>query len=97
MKIARYKFLTIAIFACFVFPHAGIATAQTDKEEEIKRIYKQLIDAENKHDLPAVRARGLEFSFNSLRCESTSRLARVLGHRRRYATPTRYVSAAISD
>ena len=55
MKIARYKFLTIAIFTCFVFPHAGIAIAQTDKEQEIKRIYKQLIDAENKHDLPAVR------------------------------------------
>ena len=55
MKIARYKFLTIAIFACFVFPHAGIAIAQTDKEQEIKSIYKQLIDAENKHDLAAVR------------------------------------------
>ena len=56
MKIARYKFLAIAILACFVFPHAGIAIAQTDKEQEIKRIYKKLIDAENKHDLPAVRA-----------------------------------------
>jgi hypothetical protein len=55
MKIARYKFVTIAIFACFVFLHAGIAIAQTDKEQEIERIYKQLIDAENKHDLPAVR------------------------------------------
>jgi hypothetical protein len=55
MKIARYKFLTIAIFACFVFRHAGIAIAETDKEQEIKRIYKLLIDAENKHDLLAVR------------------------------------------
>jgi hypothetical protein len=55
MKIARYTFSTIAIFACFVFPHAGNAIAQTDKEHEIKRIYKQLIDAENKHDLAAVR------------------------------------------
>jgi len=56
MKIARYKLFTIAILACFVFPHAGIAIAQTDEEQEIKRIYKQLIDAENKHDLPTVRA-----------------------------------------
>jgi hypothetical protein len=55
MKIARYTFSMIAIFACFVFPHAGIAIAQTDKEHEIKRIYKQLIDAENEHDLAAVR------------------------------------------
>ena len=56
MKIARHNFLTIAIFACFVFPHADIAIAQTDKEQEIQRIYKQLIDAENSHDLPSVRA-----------------------------------------
>jgi len=56
MKIARYKFLTIAVFVWFVFPQAGIAIPQTDKEQEIKRIYKRLIDAENKHDLPAVRA-----------------------------------------
>jgi hypothetical protein len=56
MKIARYNFLTIAIFAWFVFPHAGVAISQTDKEQEIKRIYKRLIDVENKHDLPAVRA-----------------------------------------
>jgi hypothetical protein len=36
MKIERYKFLTIAIFARFVFPHPGYAIAQADKEHEIK-------------------------------------------------------------
>jgi hypothetical protein len=56
MKLACYKIFKIAIFACFVFSWAGISVAQADKEQEIKRIYKQLIDAENKHDLPAVRA-----------------------------------------
>jgi len=55
MKLARYKLFKIAIFACFVFSWAEISVAQADKEQEIKRIYKQLIDAENKHDLPAVR------------------------------------------
>jgi hypothetical protein len=30
MKIARYKFVRIAIFVWFVFPHAGIAIPQTD-------------------------------------------------------------------
>ena len=56
MKIGRYKFLTIAIFVWFVLPQKGIAIPQTDKEQEMKRIYKRLIDAENNHDLPAVRA-----------------------------------------
>lgn len=31
------------------------ANAQSNTEEEIKRVYKQLIDAENRHDLTAVR------------------------------------------
>ena len=35
---------------------AGASAAQTSNEREIKRIYKQLIDAEDRHDLPAVRA-----------------------------------------
>ena len=55
MKSASYKLFAVAIFASVAFSWAGIATAQTDKEQEIKRMYKQLIDAENKHDLPAVR------------------------------------------
>src|ERR1700691_5261700 len=55
MKLACYRLFKIAIFACFVFSWAGISVAQADKEQEIKRIYKQLIDEENKHDLPAVR------------------------------------------
>jgi hypothetical protein len=78
-------------------PHAGIAIAQTDKEQEIKRIYKRLIDAENKHDLPAVRA----LVWNS---PSTLFVAKapvgwhgVLGQRRRYATPSRDASAAGSN
>jgi hypothetical protein len=50
------KVRTFAIFFCLAFFQAGVVGAQTNKEEEIKRIYKQLIDAENKHDLPAVRA-----------------------------------------
>jgi hypothetical protein len=30
--------------------------AQSGDEQEIRRVYKQLIDAEDKHDLAAVRA-----------------------------------------
>jgi hypothetical protein len=56
MMLARHKLYVIAVFACFVFPHVSIAIAQADKEQEIKSIYKQLIGAENKHDLPSVRA-----------------------------------------
>jgi hypothetical protein len=55
MKLARYRLFTVAVFACVAFSCAGIATARTDNEQEIKRIYKQLIDAENEHDLPSVR------------------------------------------
>src|SRR6202142_1682755 len=51
-RITRY---TMCIAACLALWIAGVAGAQTDREQEIKRIYKQLIDAENKHDLPAVR------------------------------------------
>jgi hypothetical protein len=56
MKVRRHKLFTIAIVGLFVFLYGGIASAQTDKETEVKRIYKQLIDAENEHDLTRVRA-----------------------------------------
>jgi hypothetical protein len=55
MRFVRRKLSTIALFACMFFLQVGVAIAQTDKEQEIKHSYKQLIDAENKHDLPAVR------------------------------------------
>ena len=56
MKVRRHKLFTIVIVGLFVFLSGGIATAQADKEAEVKRIYKQLIDAENEHDLTRVRA-----------------------------------------
>jgi ketosteroid isomerase-like protein len=55
MRFVHRKLFTIALFAWLVFSQADIATAQTDREQEIKHIYKQLIDAENKHDLAEVR------------------------------------------
>jgi hypothetical protein len=49
----------------FVFIGGSLATqfggAAGNKEEDIRNIYKKLIDAENRHDLPAVR----EFVWNS--------------------------------
>ena len=51
MKSNRYKLLMIAIFACLALSHADIVTVQTVKEQEINRIFKRLIDAENKHDV----------------------------------------------
>jgi ketosteroid isomerase-like protein len=40
--------------AALILKHAAVA--HTPHEQEVKRIYKDLIDAENKHDLSAVRA-----------------------------------------
>jgi ketosteroid isomerase-like protein len=56
MMLERFKYCVIALSFCFVLSNFTFATAQTDKEQEIKRIFKQLIEAEDKHDLPAVRA-----------------------------------------
>jgi hypothetical protein len=47
---------TFAICFCLALLLVRVVGAQENKSEEIKRIYKQLIDAQNKHDLPAVRA-----------------------------------------
>lgn len=33
----------------------GVYASDTDKEQELKHVYKELIDAENRHDLVAVR------------------------------------------
>jgi len=52
----RFLFWTIIAFASLAITHPGIAARQTTREQEVKSIYKQLIDAENRHDLPAVRA-----------------------------------------
>src|SRR5271154_346618 len=52
-RATRYTMAVAA--ACLTLWIAGIAHAQTSKEQEIKHVYKHLIDAENKHDLPAVR------------------------------------------
>src|SRR5271156_1196597 len=46
----------IATFAVINMLLAGPSAAQTTNERELKRIYRQLIDAEDKHDLTAVRA-----------------------------------------
>ena len=55
--VNRFKRLAIVIVATLVvLPANGIAVAQATKEREIKDLFKKLIDAENRHDLPAVRA-----------------------------------------
>ena len=56
MRINNCKYLTITVFAGLVLLHPSIASPQTNNEQEVKRSYKRLIDAENKHDLPAVKA-----------------------------------------
>lgn len=47
---------------CIVLPiliisffNAGAAAAEPNKEQDLKRLYKELIDHENRHDLAAVR------------------------------------------
>jgi hypothetical protein len=46
----------VIVFTLINTALAGASAAQTSNEREIKRIYKQLIDAEDNHDLTAVRA-----------------------------------------
>ena len=65
-RIARYlpgwyqrhkaaKFLVSALaFVCLLLSHAA-GTSDSGSEQEIRSIYKNLIDAENRHDLSAVR------------------------------------------
>jgi len=56
MRPGRSLHWVIIAFAFLTIAQAGIAVGQTTKEQEIKNIYKQLIDAENRHDLRAVQA-----------------------------------------
>jgi ketosteroid isomerase-like protein len=56
MRMPSRRGCSIVIAMCLLLLCAGIAAAQNAKEREIKHVYKQLIDAENAHDLPAVRA-----------------------------------------
>jgi len=44
------------LLACAALILNRAAVATTPEEQEVKRIYKDLIDAENRHDLSAVRA-----------------------------------------
>jgi len=53
---SRSEFWVVLIVAFINVSLAGVSAAQSSHEWEIKRIYKQLIDAEDKHDLAAVRA-----------------------------------------
>jgi ketosteroid isomerase-like protein len=50
MKLGKTILLACA---ALILNHAAVG--QTPPEQEVKRIYKALIDAENKHDLSAVR------------------------------------------
>jgi hypothetical protein len=53
---SRSQLWVMLIVAFINVSLAGASAAQTSNEREIKRIFKQLIDAEDKHDLTAVRA-----------------------------------------
>jgi ketosteroid isomerase-like protein len=57
-----YKACFAILFASpALFCAAQSGSAAGDKEQEVRDIYMKLIDAENRHDLPAVR----EFVWNS--------------------------------
>jgi hypothetical protein len=53
---SRSQLWVMLIVAFINVSLAGVSAAQTSNERDIKRIYKRLIDAEDKHDLTAVRA-----------------------------------------
>jgi hypothetical protein len=44
------------VLVSFGFPAVQLAAAQAQPVDEIRRAYKQLIDAESWHDIPAIRA-----------------------------------------
>ena len=49
-----HRTLTATVFAAAALVFATrMVRATGDKEQEVKAIYKNLIDAENRHDLPA--------------------------------------------
>jgi ketosteroid isomerase-like protein len=52
---SRVRPWVIVIFTLLHLALAGASETQTSSEREIKRVYKQLIEAEDRHDLPAVR------------------------------------------
>lgn len=51
-KIVLYAATTFFLLSSLT---VGVYASATDKEQELKRVYKELIDEENRHDLAAVR------------------------------------------
>ena len=51
-KIVRYAAAVLFLLSSLT---VGVYASGTDKEQELKRVYKKLIDEENRHDLVAVR------------------------------------------
>lgn len=51
-KIVLYAAATFFLLSSLT---VGVYASATDKEQELKRVYKELIDEENRHDLAAVR------------------------------------------
>ena len=59
-KIYKACIAILFVFAALLWTNQ-FGSAAGNKEQDVKDIYKKLIDAENRHDLPAVR----EFVWNS--------------------------------
>jgi len=47
--------IALAFFSTLLLFTTKLIRAAGDQEQEVRDIYKKLVDAENKHDLPAVR------------------------------------------
>lgn len=55
MKLARFAVCALAPMFLFLSLCTRVGAGDNNKDQEIRGIYKNLIDAENRHDLPAVR------------------------------------------
>jgi hypothetical protein len=80
MNEIRKMQLAIVLAAAALAFATQMGRADGHKEQELRAIYKELIDAENRHDLPAVRELVWTSPCHPICCEGTRWLAGVLGH-----------------
>ena len=55
MTFTRYVRHVALLILIGSFFNTGVVAAEPDREQDLKRLYKELIDDENSHDLAAVR------------------------------------------
>jgi hypothetical protein len=86
----------IAMTGALIFA-ACLTSAQTSTDLEIKRAYKNLIEAENRHDLAAVKGMVWDSPSALFVAKAPVGWRGYWGHRRCDAASSRHVPAAVPD